>query len=107
PTAGGLRELARARDARDLPRILVRPVAVELADVRRRPGGARRGDGLLVRLREGGRLLEPHAPELAVGVPRRRDDGGVLDLPAPARLARVQAGRGTAHRNRQLRLGEI
>ena len=43
------------------------------------------------------RLLEPHAAELAVGVPRRRLDGRAVDLPAPARLAGVQAGRRAAH----------
>jgi hypothetical protein len=31
-------------------------------------------------------FLEPHTPELAVGVPRRRLDGGVQHLPPPARL---------------------
>ena len=48
-------------------------------------------------------LLEPHAAELAVGVPRRRLDGRLLDLPAPARLARVQAGRRAARRPRARR----
>ena len=38
-------------------------------------------------------LLGGDAAELAVGVPRRRLDGGARDLPAPARLAGVQAGR--------------
>ena len=47
------------------------------------------------------RLLEPHAAELAVGVPRRRLDGRALDLPAPARLAGVQAGRRAAQRDRR------
>ena len=42
------------------------------------------------------RLLEPHAAELAVGVPRRRLDGRAGDLPAPARLAGVQARRRAA-----------
>ena len=39
------------------------------------------------------RLLGPHAAELAVRVPRRRLDGDPLGLPAPARLAGVQARR--------------
>ena len=37
-------------------------------------------------------LLEPHAAELAVGVPRDPVDGAAVDLPAAARLAGVQAG---------------
>ena len=50
-------------------------------------------------------LLEPHAAELAVGVPRRRVDGRVLDLAAPARLAGVQAGRRAARQHGRGGLG--
>ena len=50
------------------------------------------------------RLLGEDAPELAIRVPRRRHDGRVHDLPPPAGLARVEAGRGTARRDRLIRL---
>ena len=53
----------------------------------------------LARLHRHGRLLEPHAPELAVGVPRRRLDGRAEHLPAPARLAGVEARRRSARRH--------
>ena len=46
---------------------------------------------------------ETDAAELAVGVPRRRRDGRLHDLPTPARLARVEAGRVAARRDRILR----
>jgi hypothetical protein len=39
------------------------------------------------------RGVRGHAAELAVGVPRGRLDGGAGGLPAPARVAGVQAGR--------------
>src|SRR6185369_1047120 len=45
----------------------------------------------------GAGLLEPHAAELAVGAARRGVDGGPVDLPAPARLPGVQAGRRGPH----------
>ena len=49
-------------------------------------------------------LLGDDAAELAVGVPRRRRDGRLHDLPAPARLARVEAGRRAARRDRHIGL---
>ena len=52
-------------------------------------------------------FLEPHAAELAVGVPGRRLDGGAVDLSAPARLAGVQAGRRAALRDRRRGLSRV
>ena len=54
--------------------------------------GAAPGTGEPGRLRDVRRVLEPRAAELAVGDARRRLDGGAVDLPAVARLTRVQAG---------------
>ena len=51
-----------------------------------------------------GDLLGEHPPELAVGVPRRRLLRRAGDLPAPARLARVEAGRRSSRRDRRGRL---
>ena len=45
-------------------------------------------------------LLEPHAAELAVGVPRGRQDGRLHHLPAPARVARVETRGVAARRDR-------
>ena len=58
----------------------------------------------LGRLPRLGRLLADDAAELAVGVPRRRLDGRALDLPAPARLAGVKAGRLPPRHDRGRRL---
>jgi hypothetical protein len=58
----------------------------------RRAARARAGLAHLGRLPRVGRFLADDAAELAVGVPRGRVDGSARDLPAPARLARVQAG---------------
>ena len=44
--------------------------------------------------------VAPDAAELAVRVPRRRVDGRARDLPASARLARVQARRSAVRRDR-------
>ena len=52
-------------------------------------------------------LLGEDAGELAIRVPRRRDDGRVHDLPAPARLAGVEAGRRPARRDRLVRIGRV
>jgi hypothetical protein len=48
-----------------------------------------------------------HAPELAVGIPRGRDDGRLRDLPSPARVTRVEARRRTARRDRANRVGPV
>ena len=44
-------------------------------------------------------LLEPHPPELAVGVPRGRQHGRPQHLPAAARIPGVEAGGVAAHRH--------
>ena len=44
-------------------------------------------------------LLGANAPELAVGVSRRRNDGRLHDLPAPTRVARVETGRRAPRRD--------
>ena len=62
------------------------------SELQRRTARARAACALLGRLSRFRGLLADDAAELAVGVPRRRLDGGVVDLPAPARVARVQAG---------------
>ena len=49
-------------------------------------------------------LLGAKPSELAVGIPGRRDDGGLHDLPPPAWVAGVEARGGAARRNRQFRL---
>jgi hypothetical protein len=77
----------------DLARLLVRSVADRLAHVQRDPARARGLDAELAAVPRQRRLLADDAAELAVGVPGGRLDGGVRDLPAPARLAGVQAGR--------------
>ena len=49
-------------------------------------------------------LLGEHASELAVRVPRRGVDGDPRGVPAPARLARVEARRRAPRRHRRGRL---
>lgn len=46
------------------------------------------------------RLLGEDHPELAIGVPGGRDDGRLHDLPPSARVAGVQACRGSSRRDR-------
>ena len=62
----------------------------EFNDEARQHGGRAVGWTTLPRQRG---LLGADAGELAIRVPRRRDDGGLHDLPAPARLAGVEARR--------------
>ena len=50
------------------------------------------------------RLLEPHAAELAVRVPRRGHDGRLLHLPAPAWVGGVEARGRPTRRDRLLEL---
>ena len=69
----------------------------EFNDEARQHGGRAVGWTALPRQRG---LLGADARELAIRVPRRRDDGGVHDLPAPARLAGVEARRRAARGNR-------
>ena len=65
---------------------------------------ARRGAHLLGPLPPQSRLLGEDSPELAVGVPRRRHAGRLHDLPPPARLAGIEAGRRATRRDRYVGL---
>ena len=62
-------------------------------------GDARRAARLLGPLSPRPRFLGEDPPELAVGVPRRRNDGGLHDLPTSARISRIQARRCAARRD--------
>ena len=68
--------------------------AVQRGAARPPPGRAE-----LVALHQHRELLGEHASELAVGVPRGGLDGDPRGVPAPARIARVEAGRGAAQRH--------
>src|SRR3954468_15933516 len=97
-----VRELAADRDDRDLARLVGRPVRDRPRRLQRGAVRPPAGRGELAPVRRQQRLLEPDAAELAVRVPGRRLDGRALDLPAPARLAGIQA-RGRASRRHQRR----
>jgi hypothetical protein len=107
--AGGLRTAVYGRSLGMLmpvflPRLAACPVDRRPGSVQPRSAAAAGGSdqlGGLPRLRG---LLEPHPAELAVGVPGGGIDGGVRDLPAPARIPRVQAGRRAARGHRTDRL---
>ena len=70
-----LLELAAARDDRDLPRLVVRPVGDRLDRVQRQQVEHEQPELSWVGYLGSRRLLADDAPELAVGVPRRRLDG--------------------------------
>ena len=96
--ADPLRELARARDGNDLARHLVRAVRHRGRAVQQRPARPPPVTRSAGRTTSASRdFWNEDAAELAVRVPRGRLDGDPRRLPAPARLARVQAGRRAAH----------
>ena len=95
PAAGG-RRCSPGRSACSWARSSCSPgrlVDRRLGGLQQRAARRAAGPGQLARLPRRGRLLEPVLPELAVGDARRRLDGGLLRLPAPAGVAGVQARR--------------
>ena len=64
-------------------------------------------DGSLDQVRAGRGVvgfLEPPPAELAIGIPRRLQHGGAVDLPAATRITAIQTRRNLPHRHRRRRL---
>src|SRR5688572_18341233 len=97
--AHDLRELAAARDGRHMGRLLVRPGGHGGDRVQRRAPWPPAGRGLLGRVPDAPGVLGEDPAELAVRVLVRGLDGDPRGLPAPARLARVEARRRPTRRD--------
>ena len=102
---GGVLPVARAAHGRAVPADLGRLGGRRLGGVQQRPARRPEDPVSLLGYLGARRLLEPQLAELAVGDARRRLDGGLLRLPAPARIAGVQAGRGRARHDRPAETG--
>src|SRR5690606_30283920 len=85
--AGAVRQLAGPGDGRAVRLELAGPVGQRPGGVQRGAAAAVPGAAVLGRLRAVGRVLGPDPPELAVGDAGDGLDGGVLRVPAAARLA--------------------
>src|SRR5919199_6318209 len=96
-----LRALADDRALPPLRTLVPPPRGGGRPRVQRRAATARRAGGLHVGVPRHFALLVRVVPELAERVPLGRGDRRPLGLPAPARLARIEAGRRAARRDRR------
>src|SRR3954464_11362771 len=96
---GGLLPVPGAAPGRPVPADLGRLLRGGLGRLQQPAAGQPAGPGQLCRIPDGGGLLEPVVPELAVGDARRGLDDDLLRLPAPARLTGIQAGGRGARRD--------